>query len=264
MSARQVWLLDDAAGPWHSFLAEFLEGTSGKLQTCFDPVLALKAFDRQQPDQIFVAPAFLSPPLIQKLKALRASSDTLRIFGLGKNGTFPKDLACAAFFESPGSLLDFQKKLMECLPQPETIRLLVVDDEPEVGAMVRDFLEGRTAPQFTVECAENGEIAFKKIRQKLPDVVLMDIKMSVRDGRELYRDLIKNGLHVPVIVFFDAVSTEELAEIYSLGRPMGGRERFPPEFPPGTHQFDQENGLFSLSFLRSTTSFFSKNPLYIS
>jgi CheY-like chemotaxis protein len=122
---------------------------------------------------------------------------------------------------------------VECLPQPETIRLLVVDDEPEVGAMIRDFLEGRTAPQFTIECAANGEIAFKKIRQKLPDVVLMDIKMPVRDGRELYRDLVISGLHVPVIVFFDAVSTEELAEIYSLGRPMvvekGSRQSSPQE-----------------------------------
>ena len=233
MSTRQIWLLDDVASPWYPFLEEFLEGTSSKLKTCFDPALALKALDRQQPDQIFASPDFLSLPLIQKLKALRASSGTLRLFSLGKKGVFPKDLACDAVFDSPGSLLDFQKELMECLPQPETIRLLVVDDEPEVGAMVRDFMQGRTAPQIAVDCAENGEIAFKKIRQNPPDVVLMDIKMPVRDGRELYRDLVKSGLHVPVIVFFDAVSTEELAEIYSLGRPIvvekGSRQSSPME-----------------------------------
>ena len=57
--------------------------------------------------------------------------------------------------------------------------ILIVDDEP-------DFLEifgvKLRAEGFRVETAENGAVALKKMKALKPDLVLMDVKMSVMDG----------------------------------------------------------------------------------
>ena len=65
-------------------------------------------------------------------------------------------------------------------------RLLVVDDDPSVRAMLREYLEGHG---YDVAEAATGAQMRERIEQHLPDAVLLDIRMPGEDGLVLARYL---------------------------------------------------------------------------
>jgi len=79
------------------------------------------------------------------------------------------------------------------------LRVLVVDDEPDIRDVLKIILE---AEKYEVIEAENGEEAIKIITQKTPDLVLLDYKMPKMDGREVCRRIKKDILlrHLPIIM----------------------------------------------------------------
>ncbi len=65
-------------------------------------------------------------------------------------------------------------------------RLLIVDDDPSVRAMLREYLE---AHAFTVAEAGSGVQMRECIERELPDAVLLDIRLPGEDGLSLARYL---------------------------------------------------------------------------
>ena len=65
-------------------------------------------------------------------------------------------------------------------------RLLVVDDDPSVRAMLREYLEGRG---YAVGEAGNGAQMREQLEQDLPEVVLLDVRLPGEDGLVLARYL---------------------------------------------------------------------------
>jgi two-component system NtrC family sensor kinase len=63
-------------------------------------------------------------------------------------------------------------------------RILVVDDEPELTAMMRDALE---AAGYDVASAESGAVALAMLDEGRFDVVVTDLRMPDMDGRALWR-----------------------------------------------------------------------------
>ncbi|AHI00283.1 response regulator transcription factor [Kutzneria viridogrisea] len=80
------------------------------------------------------------------------------------------------------------------------IRVLVVDDQ----AMVREGFSALLAAQEDIEVvgtAENGEQAVRLVAERLPDVVLMDVRMPVLDGlRAAERILLAHGCQAKVLM----------------------------------------------------------------
>jgi DNA-binding response OmpR family regulator len=60
--------------------------------------------------------------------------------------------------------------------------VLVVDDEPNI-AMCLEYLMKRAG--FDVRVAADGEAALRAIRERAPDVVLLDVMMPGRDGYDV-------------------------------------------------------------------------------
>jgi pilus assembly protein CpaE len=67
------------------------------------------------------------------------------------------------------------------MEQGQTIRVLLVDDIPEVRENLRKLLYFERDIEV-VGIASNGEEAVAKAREAVPDIVLMDINMPVMDG----------------------------------------------------------------------------------
>ena len=208
---------------WNNFLIEAFEDTASEVELVKTNQEASSMLRKGVPDVLFVHQKLLTKPLLAMLGTLRISRPDLRAFGLGSNPL--QETAGSLFrfdFSFDGtlpSLSEFQKKLAPHLPVPEPIRLAVVDDEPDVREILRDYFAHRTHPAFEVRTAANGEEGEKVIYEFSPHVVILDIKMPEKDGRELYRDLKKKGRLPPTIVFFDVVSSDEVAEIKKWGRP---------------------------------------------
>ena len=65
-------------------------------------------------------------------------------------------------------------------------RILVVDDEPEVGQMLIDILE---RDGYRVDRANSGREALSRLRTSKVDLILSDLRMPDLDGPALYREL---------------------------------------------------------------------------
>ena len=93
--------------------------------------------------------------------------------------------------------------------------LLIVDDEPNLLRAVAACLRGEG---YEVETARSGEEALVQIAQRLPDLIVSDIRMPRMDGYALARQLRNNPrTHLIPIVFLTAKdeSSERIAGIRS-------------------------------------------------
>jgi DNA-binding response OmpR family regulator len=74
--------------------------------------------------------------------------------------------------------------------------ILVVDDEPKIVKLVRDYLE---RAGFGVRIAADGESALSLARTEKPDLVILDLGLPQMDGLDVTRELRKVS-NVPVIM----------------------------------------------------------------
>lgn len=88
------------------------------------------------------------------------------------------------------------------------MRLLVVDDAPQMLKAFRDILESQGCEVFE---AENGEDALVKYAELKPDIVLMDILMPKLDGISATKKILEDDPNARIIVI-SAVGKSGLEE----------------------------------------------------
>ncbi|MEY2831972.1 MAG: hypothetical protein RLZZ574_1230 [Cyanobacteriota bacterium] len=79
------------------------------------------------------------------------------------------------------------------------IRLLLVDDQELVCQGLRAMLNLESDIQV-VGVANNGQVAIQQVEALQPDVILMDIRMPVMDGREATRIISQRFPEIKVLV----------------------------------------------------------------
>jgi DNA-binding response OmpR family regulator len=67
----------------------------------------------------------------------------------------------------------------------DNLLVLVADDEPSMREMVADHLRQLETPKLDVIVAENGEQALSLARERLPDLVVLDVMMPEMSGWEV-------------------------------------------------------------------------------
>jgi DNA-binding response OmpR family regulator len=75
-------------------------------------------------------------------------------------------------------------------------RILVVDDEPRITRLVRDYLE---RAGFAVSVARDGEEALLRARTERPDLVVLDLGLPGLDGLDVTRSLRRDSA-TPIII----------------------------------------------------------------
>jgi two-component system KDP operon response regulator KdpE len=89
-------------------------------------------------------------------------------------------------------------------------RILVVDDEPQIGRMLRTQL---TARGYQVDHVSNGNDGLLAVGEQPPDLVLLDLGLPDMDGIEVARR-IREWSAVPII--FLTVRDEERTKVQAL------------------------------------------------
>ena len=89
------------------------------------------------------------------------------------------------------------------------LRLLIVDDEAESLAWLKEMFEAESSEEMILYTASSGRKALEILNSVKCDVVLTDIKMPGMDGMELYRHVKENWPRARV-VFLTGYSTHEL------------------------------------------------------
>src|SRR3989338_9176633 len=83
------------------------------------------------------------------------------------------------------------------MPKP---RIVEIDDEVEFIGMLKDYFEPRG---YEIDVAIRGARGIEIVKEKRPDVVLMDLKMPGIDGDEALR-LLKSMNPPPKVIFVTA------------------------------------------------------------
>ena len=67
------------------------------------------------------------------------------------------------------------------MPQTDSQRVLVVEDDPDLAELEAALFEEHG---HRVEVASNGREALAAVERAAPDIILLDMKMPVMNGRE--------------------------------------------------------------------------------
>jgi DNA-binding response OmpR family regulator len=94
--------------------------------------------------------------------------------------------------------------------QSKQKKILVVDDEPDILEFLQIIFE---EAGFLVVTTDKGDYLEKLNTGTLPDLVLLDMLLSGKDGREIVKHLKsqKRTKHIPVIMFSAHPSAEKTA-----------------------------------------------------
>src|ERR1700730_135529 len=89
-------------------------------------------------------------------------------------------------------------------------KILVVDDEPDILEFIQIIFEDAG---FLVVTTDKGEYLDKLNNGALPDLVLLDMLLSGKDGREIVKHLKRQERtkHIPVIMFSAHPGAEKTA-----------------------------------------------------
>jgi DNA-binding response OmpR family regulator len=87
--------------------------------------------------------------------------------------------------------------------------ILVVDDDPEILAMLRDFLESEG---LAVRTAANGAEALDALDEVAPALILLDMRMPVLDGWAFAERCRERQFAYPIVVMTAAESARTWAE----------------------------------------------------
>ena len=113
----------------------------------------------------------------------------------------------------------------------ETLRIVIVDDEPLARAVVREYAAGDPAIEIVADCA-NGFEAVKAVAELKPDLVLLDVQMPKLDGFEVLELLGRDQAVVFVTAYdqyalraFEVHAVDYLLKPYSAERFQEAIER---------------------------------------
>ena len=95
------------------------------------------------------------------------------------------------------------------------LRVLVVDDSPEIRNFVAEYI---LRPHgFAVDMAADGAAGLQKALSTRPDLILMDYEMPHLSGVEVLRQLRERNCRVPVILMTSHGSEQVAVEVFRLG-----------------------------------------------
>jgi len=88
-------------------------------------------------------------------------------------------------------------------------RILVIDDDADIGIMIKMMLEYKG---YSVSVAVRADQAEEMIGDESFDLLIMDMLLSGTNGIDLCRDLKKNGMtaHLPVIMISAHPNAKEI------------------------------------------------------
>ncbi|MBB6498333.1 response regulator transcription factor [Pedobacter cryoconitis] len=96
----------------------------------------------------------------------------------------------------------------------EKIKILLAEDEPFLGRIIKESLETRN---FEVKFVENGTKAYSVFREYQPDICVFDVSMPEMDGFSLTADIRKINSATPIIFLTARSLTEDVVKGFEIG-----------------------------------------------
>ncbi|MDB4094150.1 response regulator transcription factor [Flavobacteriaceae bacterium] len=94
------------------------------------------------------------------------------------------------------------------------ITLLLAEDEPSLGQIIKESLETRG---FDVLLCKNGEKALEVYKTKNPKLLILDIMMPKKDGITLAKDIRLENTEIPIIFLTSKSQIQDVVEGFHSG-----------------------------------------------
>lgn len=93
--------------------------------------------------------------------------------------------------------------------------ILVVEDDPDMQYYIRNILSDK----FKIITADNGEEGYKLAVEAIPDLIISDIMMPVKDGIEMANELKDDNKtsHIPLILLTSLHDESHVVKGYKIG-----------------------------------------------
>jgi chemotaxis family two-component system response regulator Rcp1 len=108
--------------------------------------------------------------------------------------------------------------------QPEIMNILLVEDNPGDIRLTQEAFKEGSVPK-TLHVVKDGVEAMNFLRRKgnyinvpTPDIILLDLNLPRKDGREVLADIKSDELlrFIPVIILTTSDSEQDISKAYSL------------------------------------------------
>jgi DNA-binding response OmpR family regulator len=96
----------------------------------------------------------------------------------------------------------------------EKRKILLAEDEPSLGQIIKESLETRN---FKVLLCENGEKAYKVYSKERPELLVLDVMMPKKDGFTLAKEIRQEDDEIPIIFLTAKSQTEDVVEGFHIG-----------------------------------------------
>jgi two-component system response regulator len=114
--------------------------------------------------------------------------------------------------------------MADILPIKRSYKILIAEDDPDDQILLREAFEynGITDSLYFVE---NGEAVLQYLASNvsqniaLPELIILDLNLPKKDGREVLRELKNNEVLcvIPVVILTTSSAKEEIVRLYQMG-----------------------------------------------
>ncbi|MCF6349099.1 MAG: response regulator transcription factor [Flavobacteriaceae bacterium] len=95
-----------------------------------------------------------------------------------------------------------------------TVKILLAEDEPSLGQIVKESLETRN---FKVVLCDNGVEAYEKYVIEKPELLVLDVMMPKKDGFTLAKEIRKENATIPIIFLTAKSQTKDVIDGFNHG-----------------------------------------------
>lgn len=92
--------------------------------------------------------------------------------------------------------------------------ILLAEDEPALGLIIKESLETRN---FNVILCENGEKAYEAYKEAKPELLVLDVMMPKKDGFTLAKEIRMEDNTIPIIFLTAKSQTQDVVQGFTIG-----------------------------------------------
>ena len=113
------------------------------------------------------------------------------------------------------------------MPETARPRILIVEDDEDIAEVLCYNLE---RAGFQVECLDRGDLAYERLRQRPPDLLLLDLMLPGIDGLDLTRMVRRDPETASLPILMLTARSDEIDRI--VGLELGADDYLPKPFSP--------------------------------
>jgi len=96
----------------------------------------------------------------------------------------------------------------------ENKKILIVEDDPNFGSILRDYL---SLNSYKISLAKNGIEGFEKFKKDNFDLCILDVMMPYKDGFTLAKEIREKSSQIPIIFLTAKTLKEDVLKGFKVG-----------------------------------------------